>query len=177
MESGCPYCATCVAHLHVSSHHPAWWGCTNCGAKFPLSTSPLHRSYSETGGTPSEHHMYDNIRRELYLMQVSNDAHMTVGDCRCYSKDYVASRGNVTKICSSSKRSLANITMNILDPFPKLADGNELIIVIADRYMRLTGAIPLSKITVQHFRSIFIDHRIVQYGIYAFCLPNSSQQL
>lgn len=47
--------------------------------------------------------------------------------------------------------------MDILGPLLKMKKGNQYIIVVTDRFSKLTRAVPLKKTTALHMATIFLD--------------------
>jgi len=50
------------------------------------------------------------------------------------------------------------------------------VIVITDRYSKLTRAIPVASITAPHVASIFVDHWVIPYGIPEQILSDNGKQ-
>lgn len=66
--------------------------------------------------------------------------------------------------------------MDILGPLPKMSHANPIIVVIMDRYSKLTRAILTPKPTAIYFPIIFLDHWVMPYGITTFVLIHNGPQ-
>lgn len=65
------------------------------------------------------------------------------------------------------------IAMVIVEPSPKTKQGSPNILVIIDRYFKLTKAISTLKMTSKHVASMLEDHWHIQYGIRAYLLTDN----
>lgn len=66
--------------------------------------------------------------------------------------------------------------MNLLDPLPKTATGNQLIIVMPDRYSKLIHPISICEKRGSHAALTFINNWIMPDGIYNFLLAENGRQ-
>lgn len=55
--------------------------------------------------------------------------------------------------------------MDILGPLPRTKQGNQSVVVMTDRYAKLTSAIPTSKTNGNTVAYIFLEHCMENYGI------------
>lgn len=67
--------------------------------------------------------------------------------------------------------------MDIHEPFPEMTQHNQHILVITDRYFKLTRAIYASKSTSTHVENHFFDHCIVPYVILTYLFTDNNVQL
>jgi hypothetical protein len=67
--------------------------------------------------------------------------------------------------------------MDILGPLPKTRHGNRFLLVIADRYSKLTGTIPLRVTTALAVAQAFCDHWVFVYGPPVSLLTDNAPQL
>lgn len=56
-------------------------------------------------------------------------------------------------------------TMDILQPLPKKLNGSQFMLVVTDRYWKLTRAVQMSKMTASHIASLFMDYWEIPYRI------------
>jgi len=54
--------------------------------------------------------------------------------------------------------------MDLLGPLPPTASGNEHLLVIVNRFSKMTRAIPLQRIDAQTFAAAFLDPWLAAYG-------------
>lgn len=69
------------------------------------------------------------------------------------------------------------VTMDIIKPTSKALSGNQLILVMKDRYTKLTKAVLTSKKASSHIASLFSDNLVVPYEISEYVLSNIGTQL
>ncbi len=62
--------------------------------------------------------------------------------------------------CFPVTRPLEFVFVDILGPFRKTEYGHEHLLVITDRYSKLTCALPLHTITAKAVAKAFCDHRV-----------------
>lgn len=68
------------------------------------------------------------------------------------------------------------VAMNILGQLPRTASGKQHVVVIMDRYSKLTRAISKAKTTATHDTNVFFDHWVVPYDIPKYHLTGNSPQ-
>lgn len=66
--------------------------------------------------------------------------------------------------------------LHILGPLSKTESGNQFIVVVTDRYSKLTKAIPTARGKVKEVATIFGDHFELNFGIRKTVLTNNSRQ-
>jgi len=59
---------------------------------------------------------------------------------------------------------LTNLCMDLLGPLPRTEAGNEHLLVIVDRFSKMTRAIPLQRIDAESIAAVFLDHWVPTYG-------------
>ncbi len=74
-------------------------------------------------------------------------------------------------------RPLEFVSIDILGPFRKTKNGHENLLVITDRYSKLTRAVPLRSTTAHAVATAFCDHWVFAYGPPVFLLSDNGQQL
>lgn len=68
------------------------------------------------------------------------------------------------------------VAIDILRLFPRTTSGNQLVIIVTDRYSKHTRAIPTGKITWTRPTITFLDNWILPYGIQGYVLTDSGSQ-
>lgn len=66
--------------------------------------------------------------------------------------------------------------MDTLGPVPGTLEGNQDVLVMTDRYSKLTKAVPTSKTTASHIVSLSMDNRIMQSDIKTHVLAGNRTQ-
>lgn len=69
------------------------------------------------------------------------------------------------------------IAMIIFGLFPKTENGNQFVLIMPDRYSKLTRSKPTSKTSAMHIASIFFDIWIVPFEIPAHLLTDNGTQI
>lgn len=117
-------------------------------------------------GHPGAIRMFNPSRREFYWSFMANDVFDTVRDCQYCAKD----RDTLTKLQYYLRLFLDNgpfefLTMDILGPLSKKKSGKRIILVIKDRYSKLTRVIPMNDTTAHLDAACFLNNWVFLYGI------------
>ena len=128
-------------------------------------------------GHPGARRMYDTMRCEFYWPHMANDVYETVQRC----ESCAATRGTQYTKQKHLRLFPANgplefVAMDILGPLPKTKQGNQFVVVLTDRYSKLTRAIPTGKTTATTVATIFVDHWVIPYGIPNYVLTDNGPQ-
>lgn len=75
-----------------------------------------------------------------------------------------------------SSRLFQFFVMDIPDLLHKTKNGNVSIIMMTDRYLKMTGEVPTSKTTATHFPKVFLNHDGISYVIPDHVLTDSGPQ-
>lgn len=131
--------------------------------KLPSSTLPLSLSFPETDGIPSERYKYDTVQREIYWPHRAGGVYKTVAYWpKCFRNRPIIKRKRHLQP-SPTNRPKEYISMDVMWSLPKTRSGNQFIIVITDRYKKLS-LLSRTESTALHVVSFLFSHRIVQYG-------------
>ena len=71
---------------------------------------------------------------------------------------------------------LDSVAIDILAPLPKSARGYIFMLVISDRFTKLTQVVPLKLITPYDVAVAFVEHWVFKYGAPATLLPDNGSQ-
>jgi len=71
---------------------------------------------------------------------------------------------------------LTDLCMDLLWPLPRTAAGNEHLLVIVDRFSKMTRAISLQRIDAETIAASFLDHWVAAYGPPATVLSDNGPQ-
>lgn len=96
---------------------------------------------------------------------MAHDVHTYVekySDCRRHRR-HPTRRRLITLLLTDA--SLSFVATDILSPSQKTKSRKHSVIVITDRFFKLTWAIPTRKTTVTNVAEMFLDARVLYYGI------------
>ncbi|CDF39905.1 unnamed protein product [Chondrus crispus] len=107
-------------------------------------------------GHPGGTRMYYTLRREYYWPHMANDAFSTVRNCASCA----APRGTLVRHQKDLKLfpaagPLDFVAMDLLGPLPKTAHGNRHVLVMTDRFTKLTRSIPLRTTTAHYLTTAY----------------------
>lgn len=126
---------------HDSLVYTAWLdGAIRTVVPDALRRSQLFTHYPKLVGHPGERQIYDTKSPKLYWSRMKNDAYKTVGDCRGCGRQRASLRENCHLKQFPGNGCLEVVTTGKLSQLPKTTTGNQFIIVVSDRYMRVTRA-------------------------------------
>lgn len=63
--------------------------------------------------------------------------------------------------------------MDVLETLPRPTQGSKYIILIAERYYKLTQAVPSARTSATQVGNVFLDYWIVPFGIPSYVLTNN----
>ena len=138
----------------------------------------LHTThYPRLAGHPGGIRMYYSLRREYYWPHMANDVFMTVRDCVSCARN----RATVQKFQKFMKLFPASgplefVAMDLLDPLRKTTRGFTFILVITDRFSKLTRCIPLRTTTAPVVAAAFLDYWVYAYGAPLYVLTDNGKQ-
>lgn len=121
-----------------------------------LQTCLLHAyHYPKLAGHPAERSMHDIMRREIYKPYVANDAYTTTSDCsESARKQAYKMQTRHFKLFPASD-ALECIDTNIFGSLLNATNGKQFVVIMADRYSKLTQAGPTLKTRAMHITIIF----------------------
>lgn len=68
---------------------------------------------------------------------------------------------------------LAFMAIDRFGPSPRTSDGSQYVVILTDRSLTLTQAIPTDKTSFAHVTNVFFDSWIVSYGRHAYVLTDN----
>ncbi|CDF32918.1 unnamed protein product [Chondrus crispus] len=166
---------------------PSWTMCTGTRRKtartvrvVPTRLRPrvLYLAHHpRLAGHPGATRMYYTLRREYYWPHMASDAFSTVRNCTSCA----ATRGTLVKNQKDLKLfpaagPLQFVAMDLLGPLPKTAHGNQHVLVITDRFSKLTRSIPLRTTTASVVANAFLDNWVYVYGAPRYVLTDNGPQ-
>ena len=125
------------------------------------------------GGT----RIFSTMRRTYYLPAMALDVYVCVRDCVHCAKEKLALR----KLASFLKlfpatRPLEQVAIDILGPLGRTTQRNRYLLVISDRFSKLTKAVPLRIISSYTAARAFCDHWVFTYGPPVCLLSDNGKQ-
>ncbi|CDF40057.1 unnamed protein product [Chondrus crispus] len=121
--------------------------------------------YPATSGHLGGRRLFYTLRQRFYWPSMSVDSYSTVRMC----PDCAKARINLRKHNSELKTfppsgPLEYIAIDILGELPRTPRGNRYLLVMTDRYSKLTRTVPLKRITAETVAQAFISHWVFVYG-------------
>jgi RNase H-like domain found in reverse transcriptase/Reverse transcriptase (RNA-dependent DNA polymerase)/Integrase zinc binding domain/Integrase core domain/Chromo (CHRromatin Organisation MOdifier) domain/Retroviral aspartyl protease len=146
----------------------------------PVSLQPrlLHvEHFPRTAGHPGVSRMFRSLRRRYFWRNMSTDISETVRRCVTCAKNRISERKRTSflKLFPASEP-LEYVSLDILGPLPKTEHGNRFLLVITDRFSKLTRTVPLRTITAFVVAKAFCEHWVFAYGPPRHALTDNGTQ-
>ena len=107
-------------------------------------------------GHPGQNRMYYTLRKTYYWPHMAIDIAATVRDCRSCARNRIRLRRHLNRLqLFPATRPLESIAIDILGPLPKSKSGLRFLLVITDRFTKLSQVAPLRRITAYHVARVF----------------------
>lgn len=152
--------------------------CLHKAVPVPLKKRILFAEhYPPIFGHPDERGINKILQEEQFWPHMANDVYEAVENSATrarFNRDWAKRRGRLQLFFASGLRKF--IAMDTLDALPQTKIGNVFIIVMMDRYSKMTIRIPTSKPTATHIANVFLDHFLSLYGIPDHPLAKSGPQ-
>jgi len=114
---------------------------------------------------PGINRMYYTMRREYYRPSMVTDIHTTITECTTCAQNLIALRRHNTPLTLfPATEPLTEFSVDIFGPIPASKKGNRFILVITDRFSKLTKCVALRLITTMSVASAIIDARVSACG-------------
>jgi hypothetical protein len=115
--------------------------------------------YPPSAGHPGAHRMFQTRRRTCFWPRIAEDVYETVQMCDVCARNRIAEKRETNPLkLFLAKGPLESVEMDILGPLPRTKHGNRFLLVIADRYSKVTKTIPLRTVTALSVSRAFCDH-------------------
>ncbi len=121
--------------------------------------------------------MHHTLRRTYYWPSMSMDAYQTVRECVSCQLNRIKERRH-TNFCKlfPAVSPLEFICIDILGPLPKTRKGNRYLLVMCDRFSKLTKTQPLKRISTEAVAEAFCTHWVYNFGPPAYVLTENGTQ-
>jgi len=132
-----------------------------------LTTDILQREHSSPmGAHPGATRMYQTLRRRYYWPSLVADVFGWIAACRTCAKNMlVETRSTASMRLFPAKEPFAAVAWDLLGPLPRTPEGYEYLLVICNRFTKLTPVVPLKDVTALDVLSSFLDAWISSYSI------------
>ena len=99
-------------------------------------------------GHPGQNRKYYALRREYYWPHLAADVALTVRGCRSCAMNRVKLRKHLNRLrLFPATRPLESLAVDIMGPLPKTKAGKQFLLVITDRFTKLTQVVGLRTVT------------------------------
>ena len=114
--------------------------------------------YSKLAGHPGQTQMYHHVRSTYYWPQMAADIYRTVRMCHACARNRVKQRKRTHPLrLFPAQRPLESLSIDILGPLTKTKKGHRFLLVITDRFTKLTQVIPLRRIEAYTVAVAFVE--------------------
>ena len=121
--------------------------------------------------------LYQAVRRAYYWPGLAADCYKYVLNCpECARERVKLQRGTRPLQLFPATEPLAEVAMDILGPLIATPRGNRFILVIVDRFTKLTQAIPLPSKSAYCIGRAFTTHWVFKYGIPKTVLTDNAEE-
>jgi len=104
----------------------------------------MREPYPSQAGHPGANKMYTSMRRWFFWESMVVDAYACVANCTQCARSRVGKRRKTNYLMNfPPTEPLTDLCMDLLGHLPRTAAGNEHLLVIVDRFSKMTRAIPL----------------------------------
>jgi transposase InsO family protein len=133
--------------------------------------------YPASAGHPGVSRMYSSMRRRYFWKDMYRDVESTVRHCTVCAKNRIGERKRTSYLkLFPAEGPLEYVAMDILGPLPKTEHGNRFLLVISDRFSKLTRTVPLRTISALVVAKAFCDHWVFAYGPPTYLLTDQGTQ-
>ncbi len=131
-----------------------------------LKARVLHiNHYSRLAGHPGGTKLYHMIRKDMYWPALAVDCHATARRCPTCARNRIKLRRNTTQLKLFPATSpLEAVAIDILGELIKTARGNQYLLVISDRFTKLTKTVPLRTQSATEVAKAFVNEWVFNYG-------------
>jgi len=136
-----------------------------------------YQHQSVLAGHPGSRRMYDTLRRYVYWLTMVVDVYKHVEQCPACAKNSLSERRHTSTMkLFPALEPFSGLPMDLLGPLTTSRGGHKHVLVICDRFTKLTQAIPLRDATALTVSSAFIDTWVADYGIPDSVLTDNGPQ-
>ena len=143
-----------------------------------LRVRVLHSShFGKFSGHPGGRKLYARLRRHFYWPSMAVDAYGVVRKCATCARNRIKLRKHASALKLFPARApLEQVAIDILGELIKTPRGNRFLLVMTDRYTKLTKAVALKRITADTIAQAFVTHWVFSYGAPSYVLSDNGPQ-
>ena len=137
-----------------------------------------YQHQSVLAGLPGSRRMYDTLRLHVYWPTMVVDVYKHVEQFPACAKNRLSERRHTSTMkLFPALEPFSGLSMDPLGPLTTSRGGHKHVLVIGDRFTKLTRAIPLRDATALTVSSAFIDTWVAAYGIPDSVVTDNGPQL
>ena len=120
--------------------------------------------------------MYHAIRKFMYWPALPIDCYATARKCPTCAKNRLKLRRNVNQLkLFPAKSPLESVARDVFGELVKTARGNQYLLVITDRFTKLTKTVPMKSVSASDLAKAFVNEWIFVYGPPAHVLSDNGK--
>jgi Integrase zinc binding domain len=134
--------------------------------------------YPRVAGHPGVSSMFRSLLQRYFWRNMSADVAETVRQCAVCAKNrifYERKRTSFLKLFPASEP-LEYVYLHILGPLTKTEHGNRFLLVITDRFSKLTRTVPLRTISALVVAKVFCENLVFVNGPPRYALTDNGAQ-
>ncbi len=121
--------------------------------------------YSRLAGHPGGKKMIGMIRRHFYWPSLAVDCYAVVRKCPSCAKNRLKLRRNTSKLSLfPPKGPLESVSIDIFGELHRTARGNQYLLMVTDRFSKLTKSIPLKGVSAAEVATAFVNEWVFNFG-------------
>ena len=134
--------------------------------------------YTPLAGHPGITKPFYTMRQTFYWPSMSADVRKVSQNCDVCAQERIKLRTHSAPLkLFPAQKPLEFVAIDILGPLERAAvDGSRYILVMTDRFSKLTKAVPLKKITAHKVAQAFLEHWCFNYEFPAILLSDNGSQ-
>ncbi len=131
-----------------------------------LKARVLHiHHYARLAGHPGGRKQYMGLKRHMYWPAMAVDCYATARKCSTCAKNRIKLRLKTNPLqLFPPSGPLESVAIDIFGPLLKTGKGNQYLLVICDRFTKLTKTVPLRGVTAGEVARAFTHEWIMNYG-------------
>ena len=128
-------------------------------------------------GHPGVTKMFRSMRSRFFWRSLYTDVAEVVRNCPVCSRNRIHERKRTSFLkLFPATEPLEYVAMDILGPLPKTEHGHRFLLVICDRFSKLTRTVPLRSISALVVAKAFCEHWVFVYGPPRYLLTDNGTQ-
>ena len=131
-----------------------------------LKAKVLHiHHFARLAGHPGGRKLYQTIRKSMYWPALAVDCYATARRCPTCARNRIKLRKNVGELqLFPATAPLESVAIDVLGELIRTQRGNEYLLVITDRFTKLTKTVPMKGISAAEVARHFVNEWVFNYG-------------